>query len=70
MSEFGKDYTNYLSILQLIALNDIDLMAVVAEIKRQRKKLSITGLAGKVASISDKLAKYKVSLVGLSMEEM
>ena len=56
--------------IDLIALNDIDMTAVVAEVKRQRKKISITGLAGKVAAISDKLAKYDVRLVGLSLEDM
>lgn len=56
--------------IDLIALNDIDRTAVVAEVKRQRKKISITGLAGKMAAISDKLTKYNVRLVGLSLEDM
>ena len=56
--------------IDLIALNDIDRTAVVAEVKRQRKKISITGMAGKMAAISDKLTKYNVRLVGLSLEDM
>ena len=59
-----------LNEIDMIALNDIDKTAVVAEIKRQRKKFSPTELAEKVASLSKDLAKYSVSQIGLCMEDM
>jgi len=43
-----------LNEIDMIALNDIDKTAVVAEIKRQRKKFSPTELAEKVFSHSDR----------------
>ena len=56
--------------IDIIALNDIDKTAIVAEIKRQKKKFNPTGLASKVATLNKELAKYKVSQIGLSMEDM
>ena len=56
--------------IDMIALNDIEKTAVVAEVKRQRKKLSTSELADKVATIGKQLAKYDVRLIGLSMEDM
>lgn len=54
----------------MIAINEIDKKAVVAEVKRQRKKLNSSVLAGKVSTISKKLAKYEVRQIGLTMEDM
>ena len=59
-----------LNEIDMIALNDIDKTAVVAEIKRQRKKLNPNELADKVATLSKELAKYNVNQIGLSMEDM
>ena len=56
--------------IDMIALNDIDKTAVVAEIKRQRWKFSPTGLAEKVAALNRELSKYSVTQIGLSMEDM
>lgn len=56
--------------IDMIALNDIDKTAIVVEIKRQRKKFNPTELAAKVATLNKELAKYKVSQIGLSMEDM
>ena len=56
--------------IDMIALNDIDKTAVVAEIKRQRKKFNPDELAGKASAISNDLAKYSVRQIGLSMEDM
>ena len=58
------------SEIDMIALNDIDKTAVVAEIKRQRKKFNPNELANKVATLSKELAKYNVSQIGLCMEDM
>lgn len=56
--------------IDMIAINEIDKKAVVAEVKRQRKKLNSSELAGKVSTISKKLAKYEVCQIGLTMEDM
>ena len=56
--------------IDMIALNDIDKTAVVAEIKRQHKRFSPTELANKVATLSKELAQYRVTQIGLSMEDM
>ena len=56
--------------IDMIALNDIDKTAVVAEIKRQHKKFSPTELAEKTATLNKDLSKYTVIQIGLSMEDM
>lgn len=56
--------------IDMIALNEIDKTAVVAEIKRQRKKFSPAELDRKVASLSKELAKYNVRQIGLCMDDM
>lgn len=56
-----------LNEIDLIALNDIDKTATIAEIKRQRRKFSPTGLAEKVAKLDKELSKYQVTQIGLSM---
>lgn len=61
---------NGLNEIDMIALNDIDRTAVVAEIKRQRKKFNPNELADKVSAIEKDLAKYDVKQIGLSMEDM
>jgi hypothetical protein len=61
---------NGLNEIDMIALNDIDKTAVVAEIKRQRKKFNPNELSEKVATIEKDLAKYSVKKIGLSMEDM
>jgi AAA+ ATPase superfamily predicted ATPase len=59
-----------LNEIDMIALNDIDKTAVVAEIKRQRKKFNPTELAGKVTTLGKELAKYDVRQIGLCMDDM
>lgn len=56
--------------IDMIAINEIDKKAVVAEVKRQRKKLNSSELAGKVSAISKNLSKYEVCQIGLTMEDM
>ncbi len=56
--------------IDLIALNDIDKTATIAEIKRQRKKFSPAELSRKVATLHKELSKYTVNEIGLSMEDM
>ena len=59
-----------LNEIDMIAVNDIDKTAVVAEIKRQRKKFSPAELDEKVATLSKELAKYNVRQIGLCMDDM
>lgn len=56
--------------IDMIALNDIDKTAVIAEIKRQKKKYNPAKLAEHAAILAKELGNYKVSLKGLSMEDM
>ena len=56
--------------IDMIALNDIDKTAVVAEIKRQRNKFTPNELAAKTATLEKELAQYDIRLIGLSMEDM
>ena len=57
------------NVINMIALNDIDKTAVVAEIKCQRRKFT-TELAEKTATLNKELSKYTVKQIGLSMEDM
>jgi AAA+ ATPase superfamily predicted ATPase len=56
--------------IDLIALNDFDKTATIAEIKRKSKKISLQTLAMKTAAIQKQLAKYEVSLAALSLNDM
>ncbi|MDL2242010.1 ATP-binding protein [Bacteroidales bacterium OttesenSCG-928-L03] len=56
--------------IDLIALNDLDKTAVVAEVKRNPKKIDMALLQAKADSIKKELVKYKVELRGLSMNDM
>jgi AAA+ ATPase superfamily predicted ATPase len=56
--------------IDLIALNDLDKTAIVAEVKRNPKKIDMNLLQTKVDSIKKELSKYDVDLRGLSMNDM
>ncbi|KAA6342447.1 hypothetical protein EZS27_009816 [termite gut metagenome] len=56
--------------IDLIALNDLDKTATVAEIKRNSKRIDMNLLAVKADSIKKELEKYKIELKGLSMNDM
>lgn len=55
--------------IDVIAINDLDKTAIVAEVKRNPKKIDMNILPTKVHSVKE-LAKYKVELQGLSLENM
>ena len=59
-----------LNEIDMIALNDIDKTATVAEIKRQRRKISPAELAEKTSALNKELAKYAVTQIGLSLDDM
>ncbi|MDR1371236.1 MAG: ATP-binding protein [Dysgonamonadaceae bacterium] len=56
--------------IDLIALNDLDKTAIVAEVKRNPKKIDLNLLQTKADSIKKELSKYKTELKGLSMDDM
>ena len=56
--------------IDMIALNDIDKTAVIAEVKRQKKKFNPTELGNKVATLNKELRNYTITQLGLSMEDM
>ena len=56
--------------IDLIALNDFDKTAIVAEVKRNPKKISLQTLAMKTAAIQKQLANYEVSLKALSLDDV
>lgn len=56
--------------IDLIALNDLDKTAIVAEVKCNPKKIDLNLLQTKTTSIKKELAKYKVELRSLSLNDM
>ncbi len=56
--------------IDMIALNDIDKTATVAEIKRNPKKYNPAELTNKVVVLNSHLANYHVTQRGLSLEDM
>ncbi|MDR2804762.1 MAG: ATP-binding protein [Dysgonamonadaceae bacterium] len=56
--------------IDLIALNDFEKTATIAEIKRNAKKINLQTLAIKANTLQKQLAKYNVSLNALSMDDM
>ncbi len=56
--------------IDMIALNDIDKTAVIAEVKRQKKKFNPTELGNKVATLNKELRNYTINQISLSMEDM
>lgn len=59
-----------LNEIDLIALNDLDKTAIVAEVKRNPKKIDLNMLQSKVDSIKKELSNYKIDLKGFSMDDM
>ena len=56
--------------IDLIALNDFDKNAIIAEVKRNPKKINLHSLAMKTRVIQKQLEKYEISLKALSMNDM
>jgi AAA+ ATPase superfamily predicted ATPase len=56
--------------IDLIALNDFDKTATIAEIKRNSRRISLQTLAMKTAAIQKQLSKYEVSLKALSLKNV
>ena len=56
--------------IDLIALNDFDKTALIAEIKRNPKKINLQTLAMKTTILQKQLLKYNVLLKALSLNDM
>ena len=56
--------------IDLIALNDFNKTAIIAEVKRNPKIISLHTLAMKAVVIQKQLAKYDISMKALSLNEM
>jgi AAA+ ATPase superfamily predicted ATPase len=56
--------------IDLIALNDFEKTATIAEIKRNPKKIDLQVLGVKAKSLQKELAKYRVTFKSLSLDEM
>ncbi|WP_316817449.1 ATP-binding protein [Pedobacter nyackensis] len=56
--------------IDLIAINDLDKTGIVAEVKRNPKKINIELLKLKAKTIQKELAKYQIEVLGFSMEDM
>ncbi len=56
--------------IDIIAVNDFEKRMVIAEVKRQRKKLSISELEEKAAGIIRHFEGYKIEFAGLSLDDI
>ena len=56
--------------IDLIALSDFDKTAIIAEIKRNPKKINLQTLAIKTTAIQKQLSTYNVSFKALSLNDM
>jgi len=57
--------------IDMIALNEFDKTGIVAEIKRQKKKISLTKLEEKVSALpQSSFGEYNLELISYSIEDM
>ncbi len=56
--------------IDIIALNDLDKTAIVAEVKRNPRKIDLNLLRTKAGSIKKELVKYDIEFRGLSVGDM
>ncbi len=56
--------------IDLIALDDLERTALIAEVKRNPKKIDMKLLAAKADTLKKELAGYSVTLEGFSLEDM
>lgn len=56
--------------IDLVALDDFDSKAVIAEIKRNPSKISLPKLQAKATAIQSELSAYEISYEGLSLDDM
>ena len=54
----------------MVALNEFDKTCVIAEIKRNPKKLSLTNLETKATTLSSEIIDYSITYQLLSLEDI
>lgn len=54
----------------MVALNEFDKTCLVAEIKRNKDRISLKDLEERVRSLPSDFSDYQIHTVGLSMEDM
>jgi AAA+ ATPase superfamily predicted ATPase len=58
------------SEIDMVALNDLDKKALIAEVKRNSQNISMAVLAGKAESIKKDLSGYSIEYTGLSLNDL
>lgn len=56
--------------IDVVAINDLEKHAFVAEVKRNKSKININELKKRAASIAHQLPGYQIEYAGLSLENM
>ena len=56
--------------LDMLAINEFDMTCLVAEIKRNKDKISIQSIEEKVKSLPPEFAKYDIKIEALSLKDM
>ena len=56
--------------IDLIAINELDKTGIVAEVKRNPRKINLESLTTKTKVVQKELAKYKIEIKGFSMKDM
>jgi hypothetical protein len=56
--------------VDIIAVNNINKTAVIAEVKRNEKNISLQDLTVKSSTLKPELSKYKIVFQGLSLKDM
>lgn len=56
--------------IDIVAVNEVDKLAVIGEVKRVKKKISLATLKNKAESLNADLKGFKTSFIALSLEDM
>ena len=56
--------------IDIVALNDVEKMAIIAEVKRNAEKINLTALRKKSENLVKQLSGYKIEYKSLSMNEL
>jgi AAA+ ATPase superfamily predicted ATPase len=56
--------------IDIVALNEYEKRAVIAEVKRKRDNINLRALQDKAAALADKLSEYAIEYRALSMDDM
>lgn len=56
--------------IDIVAINDLEKKVLIAEVKRQKKKIDIADLQVKSTKIRNQLSGYQISYAAFSMEDM